>query len=123
MMAESIVSLMTVLITSLIDVRKRRTHSRKRSETEQTLLSAEERGDVPSPAASADDDDDGLGFRTVAVGILVSSAICVFLVSAIFGEEGIRWWATVIAIILACIFSLLGCVMAVFFVQFDRVNT
>jgi hypothetical protein len=115
MMAESIVSLSAVLVTSLLDARKRhRTPNKRNSETEQALLSADERGDGEGSRATGNttpaDDDDGLGLREVAMGLVVSSVLCVILVSVIFGQDGIRWWATVLALVLACVFSLLGCV-------------
>ncbi|KAI5481308.1 hypothetical protein MNV49_004930 [Pseudohyphozyma bogoriensis] len=44
----------------------------------------------------------------VVGGVVLSTLSCVLLVAWIFGQEGIKWWATVIALILASIFSVLG---------------
>jgi hypothetical protein len=33
---------------------------------------------------------------------------CVIMAYALFGNEGISWWACVIALLLACVFSILG---------------
>lgn len=45
----------------------------------------------------------------VVIGAVLSCISCVLFVSAVFGEDGIKWWATVIALILASIFAILGC--------------
>ncbi|GAA5957053.1 hypothetical protein JCM8115_003941 [Rhodotorula mucilaginosa] len=44
----------------------------------------------------------------VVIGAVLSCISCVLFVSAVFGEDGIKWWATVIALILASIFAILG---------------
>lgn len=44
----------------------------------------------------------------VVVGAALSCISCVLFVSAVFGEDGIKWWATVIALILASAFAILG---------------
>jgi amino acid transporter len=41
-------------------------------------------------------------------GVVLSCVACVVLVAIVFGEEGIKWWATLIALVLASIFSVLG---------------
>jgi hypothetical protein len=46
--------------------------------------------------------------RTVVGGVILSCLACVLLVGIVFGEEGIKWWATIIALMLASIFSILG---------------
>jgi hypothetical protein len=52
--------------------------------------------------------------RVVLGGMVISCVTCVVLVSFVFGEEGIKWWATVVALILASIFSILGFVFSSF---------
>ncbi|GAA5827436.1 hypothetical protein JCM11251_003813 [Rhodosporidiobolus azoricus] len=46
--------------------------------------------------------------RAVLLGMAVSCVACIVLVAAVFGDEGIKWWATVVALILASIFAILG---------------
>ncbi|SCZ87615.1 BZ3500_MvSof-1268-A1-R1_Chr2-2g05081 [Microbotryum saponariae] len=46
--------------------------------------------------------------RLVLGGIVLSCVACVVLVSIVFGQDGIKWWATLIALVLASIFSILG---------------
>ncbi|KDE06208.1 hypothetical protein MVLG_03488 [Microbotryum lychnidis-dioicae p1A1 Lamole] len=46
--------------------------------------------------------------RLVLGGIVLSCVACVVLVAIVFGQEGIKWWATLIALVLASIFSILG---------------
>ncbi|BGP56365.1 OPT super [Rhodotorula sphaerocarpa] len=46
--------------------------------------------------------------RVVLVGAGLSCVSCVILVAAVFGNEGISWWATVIALFLASAFAVLG---------------
>lgn len=41
-------------------------------------------------------------------GLVISCVACVVLVAIVFGEDGIKWWATMIALVLASIFSVLG---------------
>jgi hypothetical protein len=49
--------------------------------------------------------------RVVLGGMAISCVVCVVLVSFVFGEEGIKWWATVVALFLASVFSVLGFVV------------
>jgi hypothetical protein len=60
----------------------------------------------PSVAELRSDEEPSL--QVVLLGVLLSSVSCVVLVGIVFGSEGIAWWATVIALILASIFSILG---------------
>lgn len=53
--------------------------------------------------------------RAVLLGAALSCVSCVVIVASIFGEDGIKWWATVIALLLACVFSVLGCVRFLLF--------
>lgn len=46
--------------------------------------------------------------RVVLGGVVLSCVACVVLVAIVFGEDGIKWWATLIALVLASIFSILG---------------
>ncbi|GAA6060792.1 hypothetical protein JCM10212_005441 [Sporobolomyces blumeae] len=52
--------------------------------------------------------DDEPSFGLVVGGIVVSCLSCVVLVAIVFGSEGIAWWATVVALVLASVFAILG---------------
>lgn len=54
--------------------------------------------------------DDEPSMRVVLAGTAVSCVSCVVIVALVFGEDGIRWWATLIALLLASMFAVLGCV-------------
>lgn len=46
--------------------------------------------------------------QVVLAGTALSCVSCVLIVALVFGEDGIRWWATIIALVLASIFAVLG---------------
>ncbi|GAA5951566.1 hypothetical protein JCM3765_005972 [Sporobolomyces pararoseus] len=60
----------------------------------------------PSAAELRSDEEPSL--QVVLLGVVLSCISCVVLVGIVFGSEGIAWWATIIALILASIFSILG---------------
>ncbi|POW02353.1 hypothetical protein PSHT_12148 [Puccinia striiformis] len=47
-----------------------------------------------------------ISFKTAAIGFSLSCLVCVLIMGSLFKE--IKWWATVVALVLASIFSLLG---------------
>ncbi|MBW0495914.1 hypothetical protein O181_035629 [Austropuccinia psidii MF-1] len=47
-----------------------------------------------------------ISFRSVKVGFVISSLVCVIIMGILF--ERMKWWATILALVLASIFSLLG---------------
>lgn len=88
MMAESILSVSFVATSSLLASRKKAA------------------ANVPSDAEA--DHEDEADPRIVLGGVALSCVSCVLLVAFIFGQDGIKWWATVIALLLASAFSVLG---------------
>ncbi|TNY17968.1 OPT oligopeptide transporter protein-domain-containing protein [Rhodotorula diobovata] len=52
--------------------------------------------------------DDEPSMRAVLLGAVLSCLSCVVIVAFVFGEEGIHWWATCVALLLACVFAILG---------------
>jgi len=87
MMAESILSVSFVATSSLLASRKK-----------------------VAANASADDADheDEADTRVVLGGVALSCVSCVLLVAYIFGQDGIKWWATLVALLLASAFAVLG---------------
>lgn len=82
LLAESLVSIATVGFTTLAN-------------TGNGFEADEEPQDEPSTSL-------------VVGGVIGSSILCVVLIAYLFGSDGIRWWATVIAIVLGGAFSILG---------------
>ncbi|GAA6040286.1 hypothetical protein JCM8097_009401 [Rhodosporidiobolus ruineniae] len=52
--------------------------------------------------------DEEPNMRVVLGGMALSCVACIVLVAGVFGEDGIRWWATVVALVLASVFAVLG---------------
>ncbi|KAK4698315.1 hypothetical protein P7C70_g7965, partial [Phenoliferia sp. Uapishka_3] len=92
MMAESILSISMVAISSLFVA----PHSVDEDEHDNASDAGEK---------SVEDEAD---VRLVLGGVILSCVTCVVLVAMVFGEDGIKWWATIIALVLASIFSILG---------------
>lgn len=57
---------------------------------------------------SGDKAEEEIDLQVVLGGVALSCVACVILVGIVFGEEGIQWWATIIALVLASLFSILG---------------
>ncbi|KAG0149202.1 hypothetical protein CROQUDRAFT_40290 [Cronartium quercuum f. sp. fusiforme G11] len=121
MMVESIVSLSSVLLSYIIQQRQRHHHHIARSihssprpraahrqNSADSFSSVTSRGDDPD----IDDDDKGtVGVKWMLAGFAGSCVICTVFMALIFGvhpNQGIQWWATLIALALASVFSLLG---------------
>ena len=66
-------------------------------------------GGAPGADRKVAREDEEPSTPVVVIGAALSCISCVLFVSAVFGEDGIKWWATVIALILASIFAILGC--------------
>lgn len=105
MMAESLLSVATVTFSAVAPAlgigRRRAPLFVDEDEANRRLL--EDDGDN----ATSDREQD-VDTRIVIGGVVVSCTSCVVLVAAIFGEDGISWWATAIALVLASVFSILG---------------
>lgn len=108
MMSESILSISTVAFTTIY------APSRSRVAPLVSLASFDEETDdlIPSSDFPEDDDEEDveeeMDLRIVVGGVLLSCISCVLLVGYVFGEEGIKWWATCLALGLASVFSILG---------------
>ncbi|GAA5830912.1 hypothetical protein JCM5353_002648 [Sporobolomyces roseus] len=63
---------------------------------------------IREPTAAELRAEDEPSLQVVLLGVGLSCVSCVILVGIVFGSEGIAWWATIIALILASIFSILG---------------
>ncbi|KAK4055903.1 OPT super [Microbotryomycetes sp. JL221] len=117
MMAESILSISVVAMSQLAGPLGLRSHR---------AINGIESNHVEHPTRSSLESNDSLAFeggartispsraeeeadRSIVIGgVVLSSIACVLLVAIVFGQEGIKWWATVAALLLACVFSILG---------------
>ncbi|KAL8284255.1 hypothetical protein RQP46_005004 [Phenoliferia psychrophenolica] len=91
MMAESVLSISMVTISTLFPTPP---------SEDATLDSADD--------AETEKAEDEADIRIVLGGVVLSCVSCVVLVAFVFGEDGIKWWATIIALVLASLFSILG---------------
>lgn len=83
-----------------------------------SLLSLHSRGPHYSPLATephhfreseVKEPPNSISLKTAAIGFILSCFVCVIIMGILFQE--MKWWATVAALVLASIFSLLGSVV------------
>ena len=101
MMAESIMSISNVAFGTLIAA-----HYQKSSPLQNGSTSLMHSNDSDTSREKAIEDEADM--KIVIGGLIFSCILCTILVAFIFGDEGIKWWATIIALFLASIFSILG---------------
>ena len=102
LLAEALVSLGSVALSSVLAKRKAKKVEKVREEEEHLVSQREE------DPVEVEDVEDEPSTKLVVAGFAFSCVSCVVLVGYIFGNDGIRWWATIIALFLASIFSILG---------------
>lgn len=105
MMAESILSITMVALSSVWAPLKKK-HLVKAVVQPYEEDDDDFDDDVEEVETEADEREADM--RVVGGGVVLSCILCVALVGVVFGEEGIKWWATIIALVLASIFSILG---------------
>ncbi|GAA5908348.1 hypothetical protein JCM5296_001288 [Sporobolomyces johnsonii] len=115
MCAESVMSLGLVAVSALKPWFRRRAPSAlfvgsEAPHRRDSLDSMSSTASFALPAPSAEDlrAEDEPPLQLVLLGVALSCLSCVLLVAYVFGEDGIRWWATVAALVLASAFSILG---------------
>ncbi|GAA5834257.1 hypothetical protein JCM3766R1_004503 [Sporobolomyces carnicolor] len=121
MCAESLMSVGVLVATSLkpyylrnqrsalfIAEEPNSSHGRHRRRDSIDSVSSDGSSVLREPSAAELRADDEPALEVVVAGIAASCVSCVVLVGIVFGSEGIAWWATVIALVLASIFSILG---------------
>lgn len=96
MIAESVISLLPIVISYSSNVLKQFEQSRQH----------EDAGDADD--VETESPDRLVPMSWVGIGLAVSSALGIVLVWVIFGHEGIRPWATALGLVLASILSVLG---------------
>ncbi|SCV70481.1 BQ2448_1875 [Microbotryum intermedium] len=104
MMVESILSVCIVAFTQIAgplrSMLSHTTHGHHNNDGDD-----EEEHDPGPPGGRAEEEADP---HFLLGGIVLSCVACVILVATMFGQDGIKWWATLIALALASIFSILG---------------
>ncbi|EGG07795.1 putative oligopeptide transporter [Melampsora larici-populina 98AG31] len=124
MMVESIVSLSSVILTYVIQqkLKYQRTSTRsvrrpsltpRQSSIDSLSTVSSHRDEIGTSSNDDDhvDDEDTVEMKWMLCGFLTSCLVCIGFMFLIFGThrtEGIQWWATLIALGLASLFSLLG---------------
>ncbi|KAH9820144.1 putative oligopeptide transporter [Melampsora americana] len=120
MTVESIVSLSSVILTYVIQKRHQyqriSTRSSRRPELTHRQSSTDSFSSISTNPdeiehSSESDDEDTVDLKWMLLGFCFSCLVCIGFMFLIFGNhqtEGIRWWATLIALGLASLFSLLG---------------
>lgn len=103
LLAEALVSLGSVALSSVLARRKTKKTEKVIEEEEHLVSRREEDLEI-----EVEEKEDEPSTTLVLAGFGFSCISCVVLVGYIFGNEGIRWWATIIALFLASIFSILG---------------
>lgn len=109
--AESVISLLPIIASSLS---KFLSHRAQRK-TGAVFLPSDERGTEYVDFDPDEDPEDEPESRLVPMswvwtGLISSGVAGVAIVWALFGNEGIKPWATAFGFLLACVLALLGCV-------------
>ncbi|KAG0259247.1 hypothetical protein BG011_002755 [Mortierella polycephala] len=117
MIAEAVVSLIGVIVLSLISHYRRKVHEKRQAERRAVLdASAAEAGtemDAFSVAEDNLDDDDApidqlVPLKIWVCGLILSSALCLLLIWVVFRNQHMPAYATLLAVVLGCILSVLG---------------
>ncbi|KAF9346482.1 hypothetical protein BGX34_003857, partial [Mortierella sp. NVP85] len=116
MIAEAVVSLLGVIVLSLIAHYRRRTREKRRAERRAALeASAAQTGAEVDAFSELDDfiDDDApidqlVPLKVWVCGLILSTALCLLLIWVIFKDQHMPVYATLLAVILGCILSVLG---------------
>ncbi|KAI7830636.1 OPT oligopeptide transporter protein-domain-containing protein [Gamsiella multidivaricata] len=117
MIAEAVISLLGVIVLSLIAHYRRRTRERRRAERKAALeASAAQTGaevDAFSELEEDVEDEDApidqlVPLKVWVCGLILSSALCLLLIWVVFKDQHMPVYATLLAVVLGCILSVLG---------------
>ncbi|KAF9926367.1 hypothetical protein FBU30_004031 [Linnemannia zychae] len=116
MIAEAVISLLGVIVLSFIAHYRRRTREKRRAERRAALeASAAQTGaDIDAFSIEEDlDDQDApidqlVPLKIWVCGLILSSALCLLLIWVVFKDQHMPVYATLLAIVLGCILSVLG---------------
>ncbi|KAI1321735.1 hypothetical protein EDD11_000011 [Mortierella claussenii] len=117
MIAEAVVSLLGVIVLSLISHYRRRTREKRRAERRAALEASAAQTGAEVDAFSeleedlADEDapiDQLVPLKVWVCGLLLSSALCLLLIWVVFKDQHMPVYATLLAVVLGCILSVLG---------------
>ncbi|KAF9958769.1 hypothetical protein BGZ65_001185 [Modicella reniformis] len=117
MIAEAVVSLLGVIALSLIAHYRRRTREKRRAERKAALeaSAAQTSAEIDAFSELEEDpmDQDAPIDRLVPLkvwvcGLLLSSALCLLLIWVVFKDQHMPVYATLLAVVLGCILSVLG---------------
>ncbi|KAG0233262.1 hypothetical protein BGX31_004880 [Mortierella sp. GBA43] len=117
MIAEAVVSLLGVIVLSLIVHYRRKIREKRRAERKAALeASAAQTGaqvDAFSESDELIEDDDApidqlVPLRVWVCGLILSTALCLLLIWVVFRDQHMPVYATLLAVVLGCILSVLG---------------
>ncbi|KAG0279655.1 hypothetical protein BGZ95_000607 [Linnemannia exigua] len=116
MIAEAVVSLLGVIVLSFIAHYRRKTREKRNAERRAALqASAAQTGaDIDAFSIEEDlDDEDApidqlVPLKLWVCGLLLSSALCLLLIWVVFKDQHMPVYATLLAIVLGCLLSVLG---------------
>ncbi|KAF9183467.1 hypothetical protein BGZ50_004229 [Haplosporangium sp. Z 11] len=117
MIAEAVVSLIGVIVLSLILHYRRKVREKRQAERRTVLdASAAEIGNEMDAFNSTEDDlddedapiDQLVPLKVWVCGLILSSALCLLLIWIVFRDQHMPVYATLLAIVLGCILSVLG---------------
>ncbi|KAG0207917.1 hypothetical protein BGX28_001001, partial [Mortierella sp. GBA30] len=118
MIAEAVVSLLGVIILSLVVHYRRRTREKRRAERKAALEASAAQTGVEVDAFSTQEEEDEededapidqlVPLKIWVCGLLLSSSLCLLLIWVVFKDQHMPVYATLLAVFLGCILSVLG---------------
>ncbi|GJJ75739.1 hypothetical protein EMPS_08097 [Entomortierella parvispora] len=117
MIAEAVVSLLGVIVLSLIAHHRRSVRNKRRVERRAALEASAAQTGAEIDAFSEEDEDEDeedapidqlVPLKLWVCGLLLSSALCLLLIWVVFRHERMPVYATLLAVVLGCLLSVLG---------------
>lgn len=116
MIAEAVVSLLGVIVLSFIAHYRRKTREKRNAERKAALQASAAHTGADIDAFSVEEDlededapiDQLVPLKLWVCGLLLSSALCLLLIWVVFKDQHMPVYATLLAIVLGCLLSVLG---------------
>ena len=116
MIAEAVVSLLGVIVLSFIAHYRRKTRERRNAERKAALEASATHTGADIDAFSVEEDlededapiDQLVPLKLWVCGLILSSALCLLLIWVVFKDQHMPVYATLLAIVLGCLLSVLG---------------
>ncbi|KAG0218118.1 hypothetical protein BGX33_008502 [Mortierella sp. NVP41] len=116
MIAEAVVSLLGVIVLSFISHYRRRTREKRHAERKAALEASATHTGADTDAFTIEEDYDDedapvdqlVPLKLWVCGLILSSALCLLLIWVVFKDQHMPVYATLLAIVLGCLLSVLG---------------